>query len=369
VTRETASIEVVHVAPTAFGHHGLFGGGERYPLELARAIARVDGVSCRLVTFGPRAAEYEDDGLRVRVLEPRTHLRGHPAHPFAPSLLRALDGADVVHTHHLRSTPSRMAAIAALARRFRIVVTDHGLDGSDWFGLLPRMFDRLLAVSRYSAAVLDVPAPRTRVVYGGADPGRYHPDGGARAGVLFVGRLTPHKGVDRLIRALPRDETLTVVGTDGHDPEPPARSFVSDLRRLARGRRVCILGAVDDRRLAELYRRAAVVAMPSVHTTCYGATVRVSELLGLTALEAMASGTPVVASNLGGLPEIVTDGETGRLVEPGDVDQLHGCLTELLSDVDTARAMGERARAVTREHFTWDACARRCVDAYIELVT
>ncbi len=370
VTRDTTSIKVVHVAPTAFGHEGLFGGGERYPLELARAIARIPDVSCCLVTFGARASDTEHaGGLRVRVLTPMTRLRGHPAHPIAPKLLGALDGADVIHTHHLRSTPSRMAAIVAATRRSHIVVTDHGLGGSDWLGVLPRLFDRLLAVSRYSASILGIASSKTRLVYGGADPQRFAPDGGVREGVLFVGRLTPHKGVDRLIRALPDGATLTVAGTGGHDAEPPERDYPRHLRALARGRHVRFLGAVDDRDLAALYRRAAVVAVPSVHTTCYGANVPVSELLGLTTLEAMASGTPVVASRLGGLPEIVADGETGRLVEPGDVVQLHACLAELLADDTGTRALGRNARAVVQERFTWDACARRCVDAYHELLT
>jgi glycosyltransferase involved in cell wall biosynthesis len=89
----------------------------------------------------------------------------------------------------------------------------------------------------------------------------------------------------------------------------------------------------------------------------------------LTALEAMASGTPVVASRIGGLPEIVTDGETGHLVEPGDVDHLRTTLTELLADDAHARALGDNARAVATERFTWERCAQRCVASYREIVT
>jgi glycosyltransferase involved in cell wall biosynthesis len=262
-----------------------------------------------------------------------------------------------------------MAGVVAAARHSRIVVTDHGLRGSDWFGALPRLFDRLLAVSRYSASILGIPLAKTRVVYGGADPHHFAPDAGVREGVLFVGRLTPHKGVDRLIRALPDGVTLTVVGTGGHDCHAPERHYPEHLRALAEGRRVRFLGAVDDRELAALYRRAAVVAVPSVDTTCYGTTVVVSELLGLTTLEAMASGTPVVASRLGGLSEVVVDGETGCLVEPGDVDQLGVGLAELLADSARARELGRNARALACEQFTWDACAQRCVDAYRELIT
>jgi hypothetical protein len=77
-------MRVLHVAPTAFGHDGLFGGGERYPLELARALALVDGVRCELVTFGREARVEEHDGLRIHVLRAVGPLGGHSAHPVAP---------------------------------------------------------------------------------------------------------------------------------------------------------------------------------------------------------------------------------------------------------------------------------------------
>src|ERR687885_597798 len=103
-------MRVVHVAPTLFGPAGLFGGGERYPLELGRALAR--HVECELVSFGPTAGCWDDaSGLRVRVLRSRVLVGGHAAHPLAFGLLHALAGADIVHTHHLRSTPSRLAAV------------------------------------------------------------------------------------------------------------------------------------------------------------------------------------------------------------------------------------------------------------------
>lgn len=361
-------MRVIHVAPTAFGADGLFGGGERYPLELARALA--GDVDCELVTFGPRPGLVrESGGLRVRTLRPRAYLYGHPAYPLAPSLLMALAGAHVVHTHHMRSAPSRLAALVARARRQRTVVTDHGLTGGDWAGLLPRLFDRFLLVSAYSARELGAPPRRTRVIYGGADPHRYAPDPAvSRDGVLFVGRLTPHKGVDRLIEALPPGGHLSVVGTSGHDPALPERDYPLLLRRLAEGRDVRFLGPAPDDSLPDLYRRAAVLVLPSVERTCYGREVRVSELLGLVVLEAMASGTPVVASRLGGLAEVVQHGVTGFLVEPGNVAELRERLDQLLRDPALAARMGRNARELVLDRFTWRACAERCLAAYAELL-
>jgi glycosyltransferase involved in cell wall biosynthesis len=359
-------MRVVHVAPTAFGPDGIFGGGERYPLELVRALSR--HVDCELVTFGARPGlTREPGGPAVRVLRPVAHL-GHPAHPVALGLPAALAGADLVHTHHMHSAPSRVAALVTQARRSPAVVTDHGLAGGSWGGLLPRLIDRFLAVSRHSAAVLGAPPGRTRVIYGGVDCERYRPmEGEVRRGVLFVGRVTPHKGIDRLIAALPDGAPLAVAGSYGHDPAPPERDYPRLLRRLAAGRHVRFLGAVPDGELPALVRRAAVLVLPSVHVTCFGRRVAVSELLGLVALEAMASGTPVIASRIGGLTEVVEDGVTGFLVAPGDVEELRERIAQVLGDRGLAGRLGAAGRERVLERFTWGACAARCLAAYSEL--
>jgi glycosyltransferase involved in cell wall biosynthesis len=357
-------MRVIQVAPTVFGPDGLYGGGERYPLELARALAAE--VDCELVAFGPRPGRWRDvSGLRVRVLRPMVRLRGHPAQPLAPLLPRALAGAQVVHAHQFRSVPARMAAVTARARSAATAVTDHGLPGRAWGGLVHRLFDRFLTVSRFSADLLGAPPERTVVIYGGADPRRFAPRPGTdRDGVLFVGRLTPHKGIDRLVRALPAGAALRVAGSGGHDPRPPERDYPDLLRRLAQDRDAAFLGPVSEEALPGLYRRAAVLALPSVDRTCYGRPVPVSELLGLTALEAMASGTPVVASRIGGLAEVVADGETGFLVEPGDLAALHDRLALVLSDRRLAARLGANARDLVVQRFTWRACAERCLAAY-----
>ncbi len=345
----------------------MFGGGERYPIELARAIARY--ADCELVTFGngPRVRR-DPAGLRVRVLPPLMYGHGHPVHPIAPALPLALRGTDVVHTHHMRSAPSRVSAVAARLARKRLVVTDHGLGGGGWAGLLPKLFDRFLTVSAYSARTLAAPPERTRVIYGGVDPTRFHADSDdRRQGVLFVGRFTPHKGLDRLIQALPDGAELTCVGSFGHDPAPPESGYGDLLRRLAAEQAVRFAGTVPDSELPVLYRRARVFVLPSVHRTVYGKDVAISELLGLSVLEAMASGTPVVCSRLGGVPEIVRDGETGFLVEPGNEEELHDRLSTLLADPALAERMGRAAREWVLERFTWDACALRCLAAYDEL--
>jgi glycosyltransferase involved in cell wall biosynthesis len=294
--------------------------------------------------------------------------REHPAQALAPQLLWALGEADIVHTHQTRSAPSRLAVLAGRSHGKRVVTTDHGLGGGGWFGALPAMFDRFLAVSRFSASVLGTPASKTRVVYGGTDPRRFTPDPQAhREGVLFVGRLTPHKGVDRLVQAVPDGARLTLVGTGGHDPRPPARDYPALIAQLARGKEVTLAGAVPDGELPSLYRRAAVFVLPTVKRDCYGRDFPIGELLGLSVTEAMASGTAVVASRLDALPEVVRDGETGFLVTPGEVGELRERVAQLLGDPQLAARMGKRGREVVLEEFTWERCAQRCLAAYAEL--
>jgi glycosyltransferase involved in cell wall biosynthesis len=359
-------VRVVHVVPTPFGDGGLLGGGERYPLELARALAR--HVDCELLTFGRRAAAWrEPGGLRIRVLRRVGLLHGHPAHPVAPQLAWSLRGADLVHTHHLRSAPSRLASIVAAAAGQHRVTTDHGLGGGGWGGLLPALFELFLTVSRFSADNLAVPPERTRVIHGGADPVRFRPGADSRAGVVYLGRITPHKGLDRLVRALPPGAELTVAGSTGHDPRPPERDYPQLLRALADGAAVRFTGPVGEDELPVLYRRAAVFVLPTVERTCYGRPVAVTELLGLSVLEAMASGTPVVASRTGGVPEVVRDGETGFLVTPGEIGELRDRIDQLLRDPALARRMGRAARDLVLEQFTWERTAERCLAAYAEL--
>jgi glycosyltransferase involved in cell wall biosynthesis len=356
-------VRVIHVVPTPFGAGGLLGGGERYPVELARALAR--HVDCELLTFGPRPAAWrEPGGLRVRVLRRFGLLHGHPAHPVAPQLAWSLRGAEIVHTHHLRSASSRVASIAAAVTGQHRVTTDHGL-GAGWGG---RLYERFLTVSRFSAEVLGAPPERTRVILGGADPVRFRPGDEGRDGVLYLGRITPHKGIDRLVRALPRGATLTVAGSAGHDPRPPERGYPQLLRTLAGGADVRFTGPVGEGDLSALYRRAAVFVLPTVEQTCYGRPVAVTELLGLSVLEAMASGTPVVASRTGGVPEVVRDGETGFLVTPGDVGELRDRIGALLADPVLAGRMGRQARELVLDRFTWERTGERCLAAYAELL-
>jgi glycosyltransferase involved in cell wall biosynthesis len=163
------------------------------------------------------------------------------------------------------------------------------------------------------------------------DPGGA-PDGN-REGVLFVGRLSPEKGIKYLVEASARYRFPLRVAGDG--PE------LAMLRSLARSN-VSFLGQLSPKAVLSEMRRAVVVVIPSLWY----------EGLSMVIVEAFASGTPVIASRLGSLAEIVEDGLTGYHVTPGDVDKLGECIQRLLSDTELARRLGRTARQTFIDRFT-----------------
>jgi glycogen(starch) synthase len=153
--------------------------------------------------------------------------------------------------------------------------------------------------------------------------------------ILYAGRLSPEKGIDELVHAA-RGLPLVVVG-DG-----PLRDRVPDA-----------LGFVPHDRLLGLIERASVVACPS-HREGYG----------VVCAEAMAHGRPVVASAVGGLRDLVVDGETGLLVPPGDVPALRAALERLLADDQLRLRLGAAARTRAQELLSRDQTVAQTVRAY-----
>jgi glycosyltransferase involved in cell wall biosynthesis len=153
--------------------------------------------------------------------------------------------------------------------------------------------------------------------------------------VLYAGRLSPEKGVEELVAAA--DGLKLVVAGDG-----PLRTRVPDA-----------LGFVPHGELQGLYARAAVVACPSRR-----------EGFGVACLEAMAHGRPVVATDVGGLRDLVVDGETGLVVPPRDPAALRAALDRLLADPALRRRLGSAGRRRAQERFSWDVVTEATVAAY-----
>jgi glycosyltransferase involved in cell wall biosynthesis len=352
---------VVHVSPTRFGAEGIVGGGERYPLALATAMARLTPTV--LVTFGERAWQGWIDGLRVRVLPGRHRYRGGEVNPLSARLPAVLCRARVVHLHQWESVVTNLGVLTCALTGVPVFATDHGGYGRNhWRRLrLDRLVTGFLPVSEFGARWYPELADRATVLLGGVDTTRFAPPVPAarpRHGAVVVARLLPHKGIDVLLRAVGRDLPVHVVG------RPYSAGYRDELHRLARDRPVTFDERADDAAVVRAYQGAQVAVLPSVSLPSGAPPAGKSELLGLSLLEAMACGTPVVCTDVGGMAEVVGP-ERGRVVPPADPAALAAAVrhyTEL--DPSAWRAASGAARAWVCAHATWDAVAGRCLAAY-----
>jgi len=173
--------------------------------------------------------------------------------------------------------------------------------------------------------------------------------------VAFAGRLVPEKGVDVLLRAFARVKTQVpeaslVIAGDGPERDR-LQKLIADLELSSS---VTMLGYLNQIELERRFGAAWVQAVPS----------RWAEPFGMVASEAMMRGTAVVASNSGGLAEIVQDRQTGLLVPPGDVDTLAEALLEILQDRELAEQMGKAGRKVALECFNEETYIDKFVELY-----
>ncbi len=305
----------------------------------------------------------------------------------------ALSDVDLVHSHTWYANGAGM--LASLLHGVPHVVTAHSLEPrrpwkadqlgggyrlSSWVERTAYLAaDGVVAVSNgMRADVLDAypdldPA-RVHVVGNGVDAEAYRPTPAPdvvrslgvdpdRPYALFVGRITRQKGVVHLLRAaeqLPADAGLVLCA--GAADTPAERQQVADAVAALQARRsgvVWIEAMVPREQLVPLITGATVFVVPSVY-----------EPLGIVNLEAAACGTAVVASAVGGIPEVVDDGRTGLLVpyDPDDVAAFEAGLAarvaELLADPDRAAAMGAAGRERVLSEFGWPAIAQQTVQVY-----
>jgi starch synthase len=234
--------------------------------------------------------------------------------------------------------------------------------------------------------LFDVASERVQVIHNGIDTTAFMPDPAADAltrygvdpevpYVLFVGRVTRQKGIVHLIRAIPHlDPGIGVVLAAGQPDTPELAAEVEAGVAAAQGSRtnvVWIPEMLSREAVRQLYSHAAVFACPSVY-----------EPFGITNLEAMACERPVVASAVGGIPEVVVHGETGLLVPlelspdepmtPLDPDRfardLAAAINALVADPQRSAAMGAAGRRRAVELFSWSAIADRTVALYGSLL-
>ena len=309
----------------------------------------------------------------------------------------ALAGVDLVHSHTWYANGAGL--LAALVHGVPHVVTAHSLEPrrpwkadqlgggyrlSSWVERTSYLAaDAVVAVSHGMRtdvldAYPDLDPAKVHVVGNGVDADAYRPiddpDTVRALGVdpdrpyaLFVGRITRQKGVMHLLRAAEQlPEEFGLVLCAGAADTPGERQQVADAVTAMQARRsgvVWIEEMLPREKLVPLITGATVFVVPSVY-----------EPLGIVNLEAAACGTAVVASAVGGIPEVVADGTTGLLVpynpdDPAAVEAgLAARMAELLAAPDRANAMGAAGRERVLAEFGWPAIAQQTVEVYSEVL-
>jgi glycogen synthase len=357
------------------------GAGGRGP----RAGRRVQGAGGRGPGKGVVVRRYPAPGTR------------HPAPDFQPALdaLR-LDfemvsdrmDCDIVHTHTwymnmAGALAKKLYGVPAVAtvhsleplRPWKAQQLGRGYELSKWMereGLCA--CDRVIAVSEGMKKDImkcyPIPSSRISVVHNGIDPAVYtrrEEGGGSGNGagrmlrkhgirkpyVLFVGRLTRQKGVFDLLEASKKFAPGTQLVLATGKPDEP--NILDDLKKAVKGRGdvVWINSMLGQAETIALYSGAAVSVTPSVY-----------EPFGIVVLEAMACGSPVVASAVGGIKEIVQSGQSGLLVPPADPKRLSEAVNRLLGDAGLGRKLAVNARRRVERHFSWESAARRTFEIY-----
>jgi glycosyltransferase involved in cell wall biosynthesis len=348
---------VLHVAKAS----GI-SGSENHLLLLLPGL-RARGWDVRLLLLHESEPGAKEFATRLRDAEvPVTELT--LARSFDPRAFRRVlahvrhERPVLLHTHLVHAdfyglTAGRLAGIPVLAS------TKHGFNafrGRKAFGMADRTIARVLdlhiAISRglaeYLAASEGFDVAGFEVVHYGIEPGPEpsSPTPGPRLAV--VGRLIPIKGLDTLLEAVADVPGVDVeIAGDG----PLRASLQADIDARGLGSRAHLLGRVAP--AGPVLERAAIVVVPSL-----------GEGFGMVALEAMERGRAVIASSVGGLPEIVADGETGLLVPPGDPVALAAAIRRLVADPERVIAMGAAGRRRAVEVFGQDRCTRRTAELY-----
>lgn len=279
---------------------------------------------------------------------------------------------DVVHVHW--PVPHALFGwVARLFGRARIVSSWYGVElrwvqsSLPWLRWFVRwalkISDAVVAISSYTAGEIGrfarTPVRVIPYTLGFAPPTAQRSPATGQFAILFVGRLVERKGVTHLVEAVRRlpaglHPRLTVIG-DG----PERASLEAQIARDDLGDRVTVRGRVSEAELREAYAASNVLVLPSI-LDARGDT----EGLGVVLLEAMSYGVPVIGSDLGGITDIVQNGETGLLVPPGDPDALAAALTRIAQDGGLARRLGEAGRKHVATVFGWPAIMAQWEECY-----
>jgi glycosyltransferase involved in cell wall biosynthesis len=329
------------------------------PIDLYEFVATCMGVYAEPFTFSMRAHQ------KIKQLSSEVSfdvVHDNQCLGYGLNMIRGLNIPLVATIHHPISIDRAADFRQARSRLERV--------RRRWFysfyipmqSFVGRRVDHVITVSECSAREIErlmgIPQSRMRVVYNGVDTSLFRADGGAEKlpnSLIFVGNTEDRKkGVIHLLQAVRmiRDECpvrLTII--DGGAPEAtyaPALAKVYGIED-----RVTIVRRLSREELVRHYQAAQVAIVPSLF-----------EGFGFPAAEAMACELPVIATNAGALPELVSDGDNGMLVAPGDVPALAAAIRRLVGDEELRQRMGYASRRAVEERFSWEKAAKQTLDVY-----
>ena len=391
----------------------VYGGAGVHVEYLTRELARLDEGkhTVRVWSFGDQ--NQRDGNLQVTGVKPVADLPAQdPRHAKLFATLRQdlemagrLADVDVVHCHTWYSHFG--GCLAKQLQSIPLVLTTHSLephrpwkveqlgtayDASSWIERTAyQSADGVVAVSeamkRDVHAEYSVPFDRIRVIHNGIDLQQYRPTPDPALltqlqidpntpYVLFVGRITRQKGIIHLVNAIRHfAEGVQVVLCAGAPDTPEIAAEMTAAVERARAesshRIIWIQEMLPKAKVITLYTHAAIFVCPSVY-----------EPFGIINLEAMACETPVVASAVGGIPEVVEHGSTGLLVPPEvagptEVEPRHPeefskdlavAVNRLLADPELRATMARTARKRVEEQFSWTSIARQTLDFYTRVI-
>jgi len=293
------------------------------------------------------------------------------------ALIRESFDFDVIHNHGNLSN----LLTSMFKKRIPSVYTVH--NPTPWLCAYPSSFERLFRVSAHKVVEepswrrvnriialnkatkseimrWGIPSEKIAVIYNGVDTNVFSPRLSSTNDLekkykiknsycLFVGQLTPRKGVDYMLRALAHVNINCVIVGDGHE----RGRLMSLAKSLRISNRVSFTGAVPFEVLRRLYADASFFVFPSA-----------AEGMPLTILEAMSSGLPVIATNIPGTDEVVTENHNGFLVPPCDVEALRSRIQVLTDDCKSCKKMGDNARSFVMNNFSWRSTAEKTIEVY-----
>lgn len=390
----------------------IYGGAGVHVEYLTRELANLDDKkhAVQVFCFGDQKERHGNlsiDGVQSQFKPPATEPRHEK---FLDTILRDIlmagsaKNIDIVHCHtwysHFAGCLVKQLCNASL------VLTTHSLEphrpwkveqlgtayqASTWIERTAyQNADGVIAVSQSMAKdvhdLYGVPQEKIRVIHNGIDLNQYRPTPNSSTlralgidpeipFVLFVGRITRQKGIIHLVNALKylRPGVQVVLCAGAPDTKEIGKEMTDKVER-ARGETKNKIIWIDEmlpkEKIIHLYTHATLFVCPSVY-----------EPFGIINLEAMACETPVIASAVGGIPEVVEPGETGLLVSldpasPTDVEPAHpekfardlaAAVNSLLETPDKIKAMGRKARKQVEQSFSWVSIARKTVDFYQEI--